>query len=146
MSFWHCRGEIFAHTSLQNCFSAATLESYRGWIALFRCCHCLSMGFSSRLQNFHFLPFEPFTGGLSLMLGIAVLPHYPVVLVLQVIDWWPDILLQEFLLENRIRVSLNYDKPPWPQSSKASHYTATSMLDSTYSVLLWKSVLGLLQI
>lgn len=65
-----------------------------------------------------------------------------VVLELQPTACWPEILLQNFLTEDRLHVSLNNSKSSWPWSGKASpqRYAATSMLDHGYNRLVVESL------
>lgn len=53
-------------------------------------------------KPFGFVSSEPFRGGLALVLWIVVLLQNPLLLELQIMDWWPDILLLEFLVESRV--------------------------------------------
>lgn len=82
--------------------------------------------FSARLtrplQNRNLVSFEPFRGGLALVLQIVVSLGNATVLEVQITDWWPDILPQNVLVESRIHDSVNYGKSPRAWSSKASQY------------------------
>ncbi len=96
------------------------------------------------LRNLHFVFLEPFRGGLAGVFQIIVLLHNPSALELEVTNWWPDILLQDFLIECRIHVSINYGKSSRSWSCKAApdHYTTTTMFDCWYDDLFMKCCVG----
>ncbi len=146
MSLSHRCGGILAQSSLQNCFNSATLEGFQAWKDCLRSCHSISIGFKSGLltwplQNLHFV--QPFRGGLAGVFGIIVLLHNPSALELEVTNWWPDILLQDFLIECRIHGSINYGKSSRSWSCKAApdHHTTTTF-DCWYDVLFMKCCVG----
>ncbi len=76
--------------------------------------------------------------------GIIVQLHNPSALELEVTNWRPDILLQDFLIECRIPGSINYGKLSRSWSCKAApdHYTTTTMFDCWYDVLFMKCCVG----
>ncbi len=53
MSLSHHCGGIFAHSSVQNCFSSATLEGFWAWKDCLRSCHSISIGYESGLWLGH---------------------------------------------------------------------------------------------
>ncbi len=63
------------------------------------------------------------------MFWIIVLLHNLSSLELEITNWWPDILLQDFLIEYRIYGSINNGKSSRLCSCKAAseHYTTTTM-------------------
>ncbi len=149
MSLSHRCGWILAHSSLQNCFNSATLEGFRAWMDWLRSCHSISIGFKPGLwlghsKTFNFVFLEPFRGGLAGVFGIIVLLHNTSALELEVTNWWPDILLQDFLIECRIHGSINYGKSSRSWSCKAApdHHTTTTMFDCWYDVLFMKCCVG----
>ncbi len=75
------------------------------------------------------------------MFWIIVLLHNLSSLELEITNWWPDILLQDFLIEYRIYGSINNGKLSRLCSCKAAsdHYTTTTMFDWWYDVLFMKS-------
>ncbi len=142
MSLSHRCGGILAHSSLQNCFNSATLEGFQAWMDCLRSCHNISIGFKFGLWlNIIFL--EPFRGGLVGVFGIIVLLHNPSALKLEVTNWWPDILLQDFLIECRIHGSINYGKSSRSWSCKAApDHHITTMFNCWYDVLFMKCCVG----
>lgn len=42
-------------------------------------------------------------------------------------NWWTDILLQDFLLESRIHGSSSFSKSSWSSNAASDHYTTTDM-------------------
>ncbi len=96
------------------------------------------------LQNLNFVFLEPFRGGLAGVFGIIVLLHIPSAHELEVTNWWPDILLQDFLIECKMHGSINYGKPSRSWSCKAApdHHTTTTMFDCRYDVLFMKCCVG----
>ncbi len=92
------------------------------------------------LQNLNFVFLEPFRGGLAGVLGIIVLLHNPSELELEVTNWCPDILLQDFLIDCRIQGSINYGKSysSWSCKAAPDHHTTTTMFDcSFYEIQCW---------
>ncbi len=85
---------------------------------------------------------EPFRGGLAGEFGIIALLHNPSVLELEFTNWWPDILLQDFLIESKIHSSISYGKSSRSWSCKAApdHHTTINMFDCWCNVLFMKSV------
>ncbi len=138
MSLSHrCRG-ILAHSSLQNFFNSAILEGFQTWKDCLRSCHSISIGFKSGLWLGHsktLIFLEPFRGGLAGVFRIIVL-HNPCALELEVTNWRPDILLQDFLIACRIHGSINYGKSSRSWSGKAApeHHPTTTMFDCWYDV------------
>ncbi len=63
---------------------------------------------------------------------------------LEVTNWRPDILLQDFLIECRIHGSINYGKSSRSWSCKAApdHHTTTTMFDCWYDVLFMECCVG----
>ncbi len=99
-----------------------------------RSCHSISIRFKSGLWLGHsktllFAFLEPFRGGLAGVFGIIVLLNNPSALELS--NWWPDILLQDFLIECRIHGSINYGKSSrsWRCKAAPDHHTTTTMLN-----------------
>ncbi len=78
------------------------------------------------------------------MFGIIVLLHNPRALELEVTNWQPDLLLQDFLIKCRIHGSINYGKSSRSWSCKAApdHHTTTTMFDCWYDVLFMKCCVG----
>ncbi len=74
------------------------------------------------------------------MFGIIVLLHNPSALELEVTNWWPDILLQDFLIECRIHGSINYGKSSrsWSSKTAPDHHTTTTIFYCWYDVLFLK--------
>ncbi len=89
----------------------------------------------------HFVFLEPFRGGLAGVFGIIILLHNPSALELELTNWWPDILLQDFQIECRIHGSINYGKSSRSWSSlRPSHYHHHVWLliwSSFYEMLCW---------
>ncbi len=111
MSLSHCCGGILVHSSVQNCFNSATLEGFRAWMDCLRSCHSISIGFKSGLWFGHsktlILFFLSHSEMDLLVFGIIVLLHNPSALDLEVTNWQPNILLQDFLIECRIYGSIS---------------------------------------
>ncbi len=153
MSLSHCCGGILATSSLQNCFNSVTLKGFRAWNNCLRSCHSISIGFKSRLWLGHsktlidfFL--EPFRGGLTGMFGIIVLLHNPGALELEVTNWRPDILLQDF---QNVWFHQLWASCPGPEAAKQppDHHTTTTIFGHRLNVGMiffsWKPVLVLCQ-
>ncbi len=149
MSLSHRCGGIWAHSSLQNCFNSATLEGFRAGMDCLRSCHRIWIGLKPGLWLGHFdlvnLVFlETFRGGLAGAFRFNVLLQNPSVLELEVTNWRPHILLQDFLIECRIHGSINYGKSrSWSCKAAPDHHT--TMFDCCMMFFLWKPVLVLCQ-
>ncbi|XP_062338822.1 importin-8 isoform X3 [Osmerus eperlanus] len=65
---------------------------------------------------------EPFRGGLVGVFWIIVLLQNPSSLQLEVTNRWPDILLQDFLVDSRINLSQQVFQVLKQQNSPSSHY------------------------
>ncbi len=96
------------------------------------------------LQNLNFVFLEPFRGGLAGVFGIIVLLHNPSALELEVTNWRPDILLQDFL----IRVQNSWFHQLWqvtqvlklqssPRPSHYLHHVWLLVWCSFYEMLCW---------
>ncbi len=75
---------------------------------------------------------------------MIVLLHNPSALELEVTNWQPDILLQDFLIECRIHDSINYGKwsRSWSCKAAPDNHTTTTMFDCWYDVLFMKCCVG----
>ena len=145
MSLSHHCGGILTHSSLQNCFNSAILEGFLAWTARLRSHHSISIGFKSRLWLGHsktliLFFFKPFRGGFAGVFRIVVLLHDPRALEFEGTNWWPDVLLQDLLVNSRIHFSVNHSKLSWSWGSKAApdHHAATTMLYCWHHVLFIK--------
>ncbi len=148
MSLSHRCGGILAHSSLQNCFNSATLEGFQSWMDCLRSCHSILFGFKSGLWLGHSKTLILFflshsEADLLVCLGSLSCCITQVRLNLFT-NWWPDILLQDFLIECRIHGSINYGKSsrPWSCKAASDHHTTTTMLDCWYDVLFMKCCVG----
>ncbi len=74
------------------------------------------------LQSLHFVFLQPFRGGFAGVFWIIVLLQNPSSLQLEVTNRWPDIVLQDFLVDSRIHGSIYHSKSSRSWSSKTSHY------------------------
>lgn len=127
-SLGHCGGEILGISSLQNKFRASVLALWRicehGLLILHQTQHLSEVQVQTLtrpFENFYFITFEPFSDVFVLMPWIVFFLHNPVALELKLTEWWPNLLLQDFLSESRIYPSLNYH--PSPEATKHSHFT-----------------------
>lgn len=143
MSLSHRCGGVLTHSTLQNCFYSATLEGFQAWTTFFKVkpqhLNRIQVRTLTRpLPNLHLGFFKPFWGGLAGVFWIIVLLQNPS--ALQVTNWWPDILLQDFLVESRIHGSINPSKSSRSWSSKAApdHHINTTIFDCWYDVLFLK--------
>ncbi len=107
-----------------------------------RSCHSISIGFKSRLWLGHsksLILFFLSHSEVNLLVSLGSLSCCitQVRLSLRSQNWWPDILLQDFLIECRIHGSVKYGKSSRSWSCKAApdHYTTTTMFDCWYDVL-----------
>lgn len=141
VSLGHCCGEILTISSLQNNFRASALAVWRLREHEQPVKHGISVMFAIRLWQGHFkmeilLLLSHSETYLFLCFGLFFLFSCCTTqlhLSLNWQEWWPDVLLQDFLSENRIYVSLKYH--PGPEAAKHSH-TASSVLDWKYNTLL----------
>ena len=135
-------GGILAHSFLQNCCYSVTLEGF--WAAFLRSCHSISIGFRSELWLGHSSglvksSFSFFRGGLLVCLDHcpAAEPNFA---QLEVTNRWPDILLQDYLVDSRIHGSIYHSKSSRSRSSKTApdHHTTTTIFYCWYDVLFLK--------
>ncbi len=138
-------GGILAHSSWQNCCNSATLEGFRAWTAFLRSCHSISIGFRSGLwlghsKSLHFVFLQPFRGGFAGVFWIIVLLQNPSSLQLAVTNRWPDIVLQDFLVDSRIHGSIYHSKSSrsWSSKTAPDHHTTTTIFYCWYDVLFLK--------
>lgn len=78
---------------------------------------------------------EPqFRGELAGMLLIIVLLHSPTGLKLQGMNWLPNILLQDFVVEGRIHGSINYGNlsRSWSRKAAPNHHSTAIIFDCWY--------------
>ncbi len=70
------------------------------------------------LQSLHFVFLQPFRGGFAGVFWIIVLLQNPSSLQLEVTNRWPDIVLQDFLVDSRIHGSIFTASLPGPEGAK----------------------------
>lgn len=77
---------------------------------------------------------EPLRGELAGMLLIIVLLHNPTGLKLQGMNWLPNILLQDFVVEGRIHGSINYGNlsRSWSRKAAPNHHSTAIIFDCWY--------------
>lgn len=119
--------------------------SHTGWLSSINCClrSCqgITMGFKSALwlgQSKTLILFLLSYSKVDVF-WIIVLLYNPIAFKLQIIDWWPDILRHDFLVESRLHGS----------SSEASHTVTLSpppCLTVGKVYLLWNAVVALCQL
>ncbi|KAE8601208.1 hypothetical protein XENTR_v10013587 [Xenopus tropicalis] len=63
------------------------------------------------LQSLHFVFLQPFRGGFAGVFWVIVLLQHPRSLQLELTNRWPDILLQNVLVDSRIHGSIYHSKP-----------------------------------
>ncbi len=136
---------ILAHSSWQNCCNSSTLEGFRAWTAFLRSCHSISIGFRSGLWLGHskvFILFfyQPFRGWFAGVFWIIVLLQNPSSLQLEVTNRWPDIVLQDFLVDSRIHGSIYHSKSSrsWSSKTAPDHHTTTIIFYCWYENLFLK--------
>ena len=104
------------------------------------------------LQSLHLVFLQPFSGGLAGVLWITVLLQNPRSLQLKVMNRWPDILLQDFLVDSRIHGSIYCiikSSRKQQNSPRPSHYCCYVLflkcgcLDSPQSI--FPKVLGIIK-
>ncbi len=144
MSLLQRCGGILAHSSWQNCCNSTTLEGFRAWTAFLRSCHSISIGFRSGLWLGHSKVFILFFFSHSevdlLVFWIIVLLQNPSSLQLGVTNRWPDIVLQDFLVDSRIHGSIYHSKSSrsWSSKTAPDHHTTTTIFYCWYDVLFLK--------
>jgi len=92
------------------------------------------------LQSLHFVFLQPFRGGLAGVFRIIVLLQNPSLFQLEVRNRWPDILLQDFLVDSRIHGSIAHSKSSrsWSSKTAPDHHTTTTIFYCWYDVLFLK--------
>ncbi len=145
-------GGILAHSSWQNCCNSATLEGFRAWTAFLRSCHSISIGFRSGLWLGHSKVFILFflshsEVDLLVCFWIIVLLQNPSSLQLEVTNRWPDIVLQDFLVDSRIHGSIYHSKSSrsWSSKTAPDHHYHHHILLLVWCSFFWNAVLLLHQ-
>ncbi len=145
MSLLQRCGGILAHSSWQNCCNSATLEGFRAWTRLFKVMpqhlNRIQVRTLTRpLQSLHFVFLQPFRGGFAGVFWIIVLLQNPSSLQLEVTNRWPDIVLQDFLVDSRIHGSIYHRKSSrsWSSKTAPDHHTTTTIFYCWYDVLFLK--------
>ena len=69
-------------------------------------------------QSLNFVFLQPFRGGLAGVFWIIALLQNPSSLQLEVMNRWPDMLLQDFLVDRRIMVPFITASLPGPEAAK----------------------------
>ncbi len=92
------------------------------------------------LQSLHFVFLQPFRGGFAGVFWIIVLLQNPSSLQLEVTNRWPDIVLQDFLVDSRIHGSIYHSKSSrsWISKTAPDHHTTTTIFYRWYDVLFLK--------
>ncbi len=92
------------------------------------------------LQSLHFVFLQPFRGGFAGVFWIIVLLQNPSSLQLEVTNRWPDIVLQDFLIECRIHGSIYHSKSSrsWSCKTDPDHHTTSTIFYCWYDVLFLK--------
>ncbi len=92
------------------------------------------------LQSLHFVFLQPFRGGFAGVFWIIVLLQNPSSLQLEVTNRWPDIVLQDFLVDSRIHGSIYHSKSSrsWSSKTAPDHHTTTTIFYCWYDVLFLK--------
>ncbi len=92
------------------------------------------------LQSLHFVFLQPFRGGFAGVFWIIILLQNPSSLQLEVTNRWPDIVLQDFLVDSRIHGSIYHSKSSrsWSSKTAPDHYTTTTIFYCWYDVLFLK--------
>ncbi len=144
MSLLQRCGGILAHSSWQNCCNSATLEGFRALNRLFKVMpqhlNRIQVRTLTRpLQSLHFVFLQPFRGGFAGVFWIIVLLQNPSSLQLEVTNRWPDIVLQDFLVDSRIHGSIYHSKSSrsWSSKTAPDHHTTTTF-HCWYDVLFLK--------
>ncbi len=98
------------------------------------------------LQSLHFVFLQPFRGGFAGVFWIIVLLQNPSSLQLEVTNRWPDIVLQDFLVDSRIHGSIYHSKSSrsWSSKTAPDHHTTTTIFYCWYDVLFLKCCVGTL--
>ncbi len=144
MSLLQCCGGILAHSSWQNCCNSATMEGFRAWTAFLRSCHSISIGFRSGLWLGHSKVSFCFSSAIQRWIcwcvWIIVLLQNLSSLQLEVTNRWPDIVLQDFLVDSRIHGSIYHSKSSrsWSSKTAPDHHTTTTIFYCWYDVLFLK--------
>ncbi len=92
------------------------------------------------LQSLHFVFLQPFRGGFAGVFWIIVLLQNPSSLQLEVTNRWPDIVLQNFLVDSRIHGSIYHSKSSrsWSSKTAPDHHATTNIFYCWYDVLFLK--------
>ncbi len=92
------------------------------------------------LQSLHFVFLQPFRGGFAGVFWIIVLLQNPSSLQLEVTNRWPDIVLQDFLVDSRIHGSIYHSKSSrsWSSKTAPDHYTTITIFYCWHDVLFLK--------
>ncbi len=92
------------------------------------------------LQSLHFVFLQPFRGGFAGVFWIIVLLQNPSSLQLEVTNRWPDIVLQDFLVDSRIHGSIYHSKSSrsWSSKTDPDHHTTTTIFYCWSDVLFLK--------
>ncbi len=92
------------------------------------------------LQSLYFVFLQPFRGGFAGVFWIIVLLQNPSSLQLEVTNRWPDIVLQDFLVDSRIHGSIYHSKSSrsWSSKTAPDHHTTTTIFYCWYDVLFLK--------
>jgi len=95
---------------------------------------------TSPFQSLNFVFLQPFRGGLAGVFWIIVLLQNPSSLQLEVTNRWPDILLQDFLVNSKIHGSIYHSKSSrsWSSKTAPDHHTPTTIFYCWYDVLFLK--------
>ncbi len=88
------------------------------------------------LQSLHFVFLQPFRGGFAGVFWIIVLLQYTSSLQLEVTNRWPDIVLQDFLVDSRIHGSIYRSKSSrsWSSKTAPDHHTTSTIFYCWYDV------------
>ncbi len=141
MSLLQRCGGILAHSSWQNCCNSATLEGFKQWTRLFKVMpqhlNRIQVRTLTRpLQSLHFVFLQPFRGGFAGVFWIRTQVRFS----LEVTNRWPDIVLQDFLVDSRIHGSIYHSKSSrsWSSKTAPDHHTTTTIFYCWYDVLFLK--------
>ncbi len=145
MSLLQRCGGILAHSSWQNCCNSATLEGFRAWTRLFKVMPLHLNRIQVRtltrpLQSLHFV----FSSAIQRWICWCVLDHCPAAEHKFASAWghdrWPDIVLQDFLVDSRIHGSIYHSKSSrsWSSKTAPDHHTTTTIFYCWYDVLFLK--------
>ncbi len=145
MSLLQRCGGILAHSSWQNCCNSATFSLFKVMPQhLNRIQVRTWLGHSKVFILFFFSHSEV---DLLVCFGSLSCCRTQGSLQLEVTNRWPDIVLQDFLVDSRIHGSIYHSKSSrsWSSKTAPDHHTTTTIFYCWYDVLFLNAVLLLRQ-